>query len=184
MPSQPRSCPPASGATPSAADFMLANSQNRRPSGGSPALQTSPAAQSSLITDAKHLLAPSGEGYVRQEAGGKSPRTIANNGQEGFQVRKAWDGMRAPWDGMRHCRPAVVGLCCTQETTPGAVLVPQYTDCSEKPTVKALASNPCSFTSARTSRLPIVGDTQTICNGSAESRGLAWAPRIASGHVA
>ncbi len=103
---------------------------------------------------------------------------------EGFQVRKAWDGMRAPWDGMRHCRPAVVGLCCTQETTSGAVLVPQYTDCSEKPTVKALASNPCSFTSARTSRLPIVGDTQTICNGSAESRGLAWAPRIASGHVA
>ena len=37
--------------------------------------------------------------------------------------------------------PAFVRLCRTQETT-GAVPAQEYVDCSEKPTVKASASNP------------------------------------------
>ncbi len=47
---------------------------------------------------------------------------------------------------MRHCRPsaALVGLCCTQETTSGAVPAQQYANCSEEPTVKASASSPYS----------------------------------------
>ena len=77
--------------------------------------------------------------------------------------------------------PALVGLCCTQETTSGAVPAQQYANCSKEPTVKASASSPYSL-SKRTSRLPAV--THISCHGSAGSKDLAWALCIASGHAA
>ena len=44
--------------------------------------------------------------------------------------------------------PALVGLCCTQETTSGAVPAQQHANCSKEPTVKASASTPYSLPSA------------------------------------
>ncbi len=49
--------------------------------------------------------------------------------------------------------PALVGLCCTQETTSGAVPAQQYAICSKEPTVKASASSPYSLPSARAGSL-------------------------------
>ncbi len=44
-----------------------------------------------------------------------------------------------------HAGPALVGLCCTQDTTSGAVPAKQYANCSEETTVKASASSPFFF---------------------------------------
>jgi hypothetical protein len=49
--------------------------------------------------------------------------------------------------------PALVGLCCTQETTSGAVPAQQYANCSKEPTVKVSASSPYSLSSARAGSL-------------------------------
>ena len=116
--------------------------------------QPSPAQPSPPLADAKHkhLLASSGEGKGRRQEPqdyGKilSGRCLTNTA--GMAGRGAGvEGMGCVTAG-----PALVGLCCTQETTSGAVPAQQYANCSKEPTVKASASSPYSLPSARAGSL-------------------------------